>query len=102
MLWIGRSRLIGNSVATSFILPGPGRVKQLVTVKLGKHRRVACATQQEVVTVGVVELRCQLPAGVRQQLRNSSLPLIVTVSFRPLDGDPEARRRRIVAPQRRS
>jgi CotH protein len=99
-LWIGRSRLTGNSVATSFVLPGPGRVRQLVTARLGKRRRAVCAAQRDVAAAGFAELRCQLSAGTRRQLGSGSLPLLVTVSFRPLGGDPDVRRRRLVVPQR--
>lgn len=101
VLWIGRSRLIGNSVATSFALPGPGRVRQLVTARLGKHRRVACAAQKEAAAAGPTELRCRLSAAARQRLTSGSLALLATASFRPPDGDPGIRRRRVVAPQMR-
>lgn len=101
VLWIGRSRIIGSRVVTGFGLPGPGRVRQRVIARVGRRRQAVCAAQAEVTAAGFVTLRCQLSAAVRQELTGGSLALIVTASFRPLVGDPDVRRRRLVAPRRR-
>jgi hypothetical protein len=75
-------------------------VRLLAAARIGQRRKVVCAAQEDLGEAGFVELRCQLSTEALQRLRESSLPLWVRASFRPLGGEPGVRRRRIVAAQR--
>lgn len=79
---VGSSKLIGSRVVTRLWVPGPGHVKKVVTVRIGKRQRRVCGASERAHAAGPVRLHCRLSRAARERLAQGRLPLTVVVSFK--------------------
>ncbi len=77
-----RSRLVGAHVVTHLVVPGPGQVQKVVTLRIGKRHKRVCSASRRVNSSGPVKLRCRLSRREKDLLEEGTSPLAVNVSFK--------------------
>lgn len=99
-LWVGKSKRVGARIVTRVWVPGPGRVKKVVTARLGKRRPAVCGAEKNREQTGVFKLSCRLPDWALRRLQAKSLPVKVSVSFSPRAGEAESSVHMLTIPRR--
>ena len=74
-----------QKITTRLILPGPGKVTHVHTIKLSKKARtmVVCKVRKTVAKAGWVTTHCQLTAKARAARKKHSLKLRLVTTFTP-------------------
>jgi hypothetical protein len=96
-LAVGRPKVVAGVIITRLTLPGPGRVGQRATTKVGEATLRVCAARTRRKRAGRMTMRCRLSSSARRLLRSRVLRLTLRTRFVPDGGQAIVRTRRLTA-----
>ncbi len=79
-------KVIRNSLISTVVVPGPGKLIQRVTRKAGRRVLIVCQTSKTVSRASTIKLTCKISLATRKARAKRSLRVKVKTSFTPTGG----------------